>query len=504
MQTPRPPIAVMWFRNDLRLTDNPALHAALNWASDNNGTVLPIYILDDVMEKQLGGATRWWLEQSLSALATAIAAKDSTTENQPSATPLHLFRDNAQQVISRLRDDHDIAAIFWNRSYDPQSVQRDSALKNRCRDVWNLPCESFNSHLLFEPWQVKTGAGTSFKVFSPFWRACLKMPPPARPQPAPKTMPLSAIAPENAVTLAKLALSPTPVDWAEGLAERFTPGEQAARDQLHDFIDDRLVDYADLRDRPDHRVTSELSPHLRFGEISPREIWHALSHHAEAEPGHGKTASKFLSELGWREFAHHVLFHADDLRRKPLQAQFAQFPWRESKTDLQAWQRGQTGYPIVDAGMRELWHTGYMHNRVRMIVGSLLVKHLLQHWQHGLEWFDDTLVDACPAADPFSWQWIGGSGADAAPYFRIFNPVLQGEKFDSNGDYVRQWVPELRDLPTAHIHKPWEAPPLILQGAGVKLGQTYPKPIVDLKGGRDRAMNAYREMKAASTGDNPG
>ena len=498
---PRPPIAIMWFRNDLRLTDNPALDAAVTWAQENDGVVLPVYILDDVMENQLGGATRWWLEKSLTDLEVAIATLGDQPAPQTPGKILHLFRQNAKQTLSKLCHDHDVAAIFWNRCYDPQSVTRDTDLKNHCRDTLNLLCDSFNSHLLFEPWEVKTGAGTSFKVFSPFWRACLKMPPPRHPKPAPKNMPLSGITPDDAMALSDLDLSPVPVNWAGGLAERFTPGEKSARQKLHDFIDDRLVDYADLRDRPDHLVTSELSPHLRFGEISPREIWHALTHHAEAEPGHGKTASKFLSELGWREFAHHVLFHADDLRHTPLQAQFAHFPWRDDKADLKAWQRGQTGYPIVDAGMRELWHTGYMHNRVRMIVGSLLVKHLLQHWHHGLEWFDDTLVDACPAADPFSWQWIGGSGADAAPYFRIFNPVLQGEKFDSNGDYVRRWVPELRELPNAHIHKPWEAPALILHGAGVKLGHTYPEPIVDLKGGRDRAMNAYRDMKAASTGD---
>ncbi|PKR53234.1 cryptochrome/photolyase family protein [Thalassospira marina] len=495
---PRPPIAIMWFRNDLRLTDNPALAAAIAWARDHDGTILPVYILDDVMERQLGGATRWWLEHSLGVLEKSISEKASTHAGDTAENSLRLFKGKAKDVLSYLCDDHDIGAVFWNRCYDPQSVERDKALKQLCRDDLKLECESFNSHLLYEPWEVKTGSGTSFKVFSPFWRACLKMPPPARPKPAPKDIPLSGISPAQGVSTAALDLSPKPVNWATGFAERFTPGEDAAREQLHDFIDDRLADYADMRDRPDQLVTSELSPHLRFGEISPREIWHAISHHAEAEPGQGKAASKFLSELGWREFAHHVLFYADDLRTEPLQGQFRHFPWRDDDDALKAWQRGKTGYPIVDAGMRELWHTGYMHNRVRMIVGSLLVKHLLLHWQHGLDWFDDTLVDACPAADPFSWQWIGGSGADAAPYFRIFNPVLQGEKFDAKGDYVRQWVPELRDLPNSHIHKPWEAPALVLKGAGVTLGQTYPEPIVDLKGGRDRAMEAYQQMKADS------
>ena len=495
---PRPPIAVMWFRNDLRLTDNPALAHAVRWAQEQDGTVLPIYILDDIMETQLGGATRWWLERSLCALEQALSDKTSTSAADKPGNSLRLFRDKAEIIVSQLCDDHDIGAIFWNRCYDPQSVARDKALKQHCRDRLELTCDSFNSHLLFEPWQVKTGAGTSFKVFSPFWRACLKQPTPEAPKKAPGDIPLSGVTPQQAVSLSDLDLSPKPVNWAAGFDERFTPGEDAARAQLGDFIDDRLADYANLRDRPDRRVTSELSPHLRFGEISPREIWHAISHQADAEPELQKTASKFLAELGWREFAHHILFHADDLRQKPLQEQFHHFPWREDDAALKAWQHGKTGYPIVDAGMRELWHTGYMHNRVRMIVGSLLVKHLLLPWQHGLAWFDDTLVDACPAADPFSWQWIGGCGADAAPYFRIFNPVLQGEKFDTKGDYVRQWVPELRDLPDAHIHKPWEAPPLVLKGAGITLGETYPKPIVDLKGGRERALEAYQQMKTGN------
>ena len=266
-------------------------------------------------------------------------------------------------------------------------------------------------------------------------------------------------------------------------------------DQLFDFIDDRLQDYADLRDRPDHRVTSELSPHLRFGEISPFQVYHTAKHFADANPGKGKTASKFLSELGWREFSHHVLFHAKDLRTEPLQEKFSDFPWADAPDDLRAWQRGQTGFPIVDAGMRELWHTGYMHNRVRMIVGSILVKHLLIHWRDGLAWFDDTLVDACPANDPFSWQWIGGCGADAAPYFRIFNPVLQGEKFDPNGEYVRHWVPELADMPDKFLHKPWEAPESVLKDAGVTLDDTYPSPLIGLKEGRERALEAYKAIK---------
>ncbi|WP_289079286.1 deoxyribodipyrimidine photo-lyase [uncultured Thalassospira sp.] len=490
------PIAIMWFRNDLRLADNPALRATVKWASEHDGVVLPVFILDPVIDGQLGGATRWWLEKSLSALAQGIdglAAKSSTK-----APSLRLFHGDAHGVLETIIGSCDVKAVFWNRLYDKPSTERDTDIKSALSDR-GLTCESFKANLLFEPWEVKTGNGTDFKVYSPFWRACQKFPPPRTPIAAPDTIALCDAELGDEVSLSALDLGPKPFDWAGGLAERFTPGEQGAKDQLFDFIDDRLVDYADLRDRPDRRVTSELSPHLRFGEISPYQVWHSASHYADAHPGQGKTASKFMSELGWREFAHHILFHAKDLRSVPLQGQFAHFPWSEDQDALERWQKGQTGFPIVDAGMRELWHTGYMHNRVRMIVGSVLVKHLLIHWRAGLAWFDDTLVDACPANNAFSWQWIGGCGADAAPYFRIFNPVLQGEKFDPAGDYVRQWVPELRDMPEQYIHKPWEASPLILKAAGVRLGTDYPEPVIGVKEGRERALSAYQDMKQAAS-----
>ncbi|MCC9620174.1 DNA photolyase family protein [Thalassospira sp. MA62] len=492
------PIAIMWFRSDLRLGDNPALLAAQKWAEDNNGSVLPVFILDDVISDQLGGATRWWLERSLSALDDALGRCATAKSSGDGAHNLHLFKGDADVVLDKLIDDHGIGAVFWNRLYDPQSTERDKQIKSALLDR-GLSCESFKASLLFEPWEVKTGSGTDFKVYSPFWRACQKMPPPRAPRKAPDTVDLSDVKLADATTLSALDLGPKPFDWANGLSERFTPGEQGAKDQLFDFIDQRLDDYADLRDRPDHRVTSELSPHLRFGEISPFQVWHTANHYADAHPGKGKTASKFIAELGWREFAHHILFHAKDLRKTPLQGQFTDFPWASDDTALTNWQKGQTGFPIVDAGMRELWHTGYMHNRVRMIVGSILVKHLLIHWSEGLAWFDDTLVDACPANNPFSWQWIGGCGADAAPYFRIFNPVLQGEKFDPKGEYVRKWVPELADMPDQYIHKPWEASPLILGAAGVTLGDTYPEPLIGVKEGRERALAAYQEMKQAAS-----
>jgi deoxyribodipyrimidine photo-lyase len=486
------PIALLWFRSDLRLTDNPALLAATRWAAENDGLVLPVFILDPVLSGQLGGATKWWLEQSLSALKTDIAKLGDTHPDHA----LRLFKGDAKTVLNSIADETPLKAVFWNRLYDKPSTARDTDIKTALQDR-GVTCESHKANLLFEPWDVKTGSGTDFKVYSPFWRACQKLPNPREPYPAPAAINLFKGTITGQTTLPDLDLAPKPVDWAGGLAGRFIPGEQGAKDQLFKFIDDRLADYADLRDRPDHRVTSELSPHLRFGEISPYQVWHAANHYADANPGKGKTASKFISELGWREFAHHILFHATDLRKVPLQGQFTQFPWSDDAKALRAWQKGKTGFPIVDAGMRELWHTGYMHNRVRMIVGSILVKHLLIHWQDGLAWFDDTLVDACPANNPFSWQWIGGCGADAAPYFRIFNPVLQGEKFDPKGDYVRQWVPELRDMPEKYIHKPWEASPLILKAAGVTLGKTYPEPLIGLKEGRERALSAYQDMKKA-------
>ena len=490
------PIAIMWFRNDLRLADNPALRAATQWARENDGVVLPVFILDPVISDQLGGATRWWLEKSLTVLDRAIAELGDVSANMVENGALRLFVGKSSDTLDTIIESQPVGALFWNRLYDKPSITRDTEIKAAMMDR-GLTCESFKAQLLFEPWEVKTGGDTDFKVFSPFWRACQKAPPPRAPFKAPETITLCDQDIKGLVDLLKLDLSPKPFDWAEGLSERFTPGEKGAMDQLFDFIDDRLQDYADLRDRPDHRVTSELSPHLRFGEISPFQVWHTANHFADANPGKGKTASKFISELGWREFAHHILFHAEDLRTQPLQDKFSSFAWSDAPDDLAAWQRGQTGFPIVDAGMRELWHTGYMHNRVRMIVGSILVKHLLIHWRNGLAWFDDTLVDACPANNAFSWQWIGGCGADAAPYFRIFNPVLQGEKFDPKGEYVRQWVPELRDMPDQYIHKPWEASPLILKAADVTLGQTYPEPLIGLKEGRERALAAYQGMKIA-------
>jgi deoxyribodipyrimidine photo-lyase len=350
--------------------------------------------------------------------------------------------------------------------------------------------ESFNGSLLFEPWAIKTNGGGPFQVFTPFWRACLAAEPPAPPLAAAKRI----VAPEGAVvsdTLGSWRLLPVAPDWAGGLRETWTAGEAAARRRLADFLDEKLAAYREERDRPDLESTSRLSPYLAWGEISPRQIWHAARH---ADAG-GRETGKFLSELGWREFSWHLLYHHGSLPEENFRPAFDRFPWAGDEDSLAAWQAGRTGYPIVDAGMRQLWRTGWMHNRVRMVAASFLVKHLLVHWRAGEEWFWDTLVDADLANNAASWQWVAGSGADAAPYFRIFNPVLQGERFDPAGDYVRRFVPELARLPDAWIHKPWLAPASVLGAADVNLGTTYPRPLVEHDGARRRALAAFQAMR---------
>jgi deoxyribodipyrimidine photo-lyase len=331
------------------------------------------------------------------------------------------------------------------------------------------------------------------RVFTPFWRRVQALGDPPTPLPPPRSL---AAAPEPAGdTLESWHLEPRHPDWAGGLRDSWKPGEHAALRQLEEFLERGVSQYASERDRPDRPATSRLSPHLRFGEISPRQVWHAARSAARKRPALAAGVDKFLSELGWREFCRHLLFDLPDLAERNLQPAFDGFPWRHDAQALKAWQRGQTGYPIVDAGMRELWHTGVMHNRVRMVAASVLVKHLLIDWRHGEKWFWDTLVDADAGSNPANWQWVAGSGADAAPYFRVFNPVLQGEKFDPDGHYVRRWVPELAQLPSSLIHQPWSASPIELRGAGVELGHTYPAPIVEHRVGRERALEAYAKIR---------
>ncbi len=477
------PPTLLWFRQDLRLADNPALVDAAA-----NGAVIPVYILDDATPDRwaMGGASRWWLHHSLAALDKELRALGSR---------LILRRGRASEQIDRLVGETGAGGIRWNRCYEPFAIARDRKLKATLK-ARGLTVSSFNATLLFEPHEVLNRSGQPFKVFSPFWRACLAKddPPPPKRRPArleaPGRWPVSD-------RLADWKLLPTAPDWADGLRRNWTPGEAGARARLKDFLDEALADYAAGRDMPGRVTTSRLSPHLHFGEIGPRQIHHSIRFLLnQAGPGAlAKSGEKFLSELGWREFSHSLLFHFPALPQENLRSEFDRFPWSRSSAHLKAWQRGLTGYPIIDAGMRELWQTGWMHNRVRMVVASFLVKHLLLDWRKGADWFWDTLVDADLANNAVSWQWVAGSGADAAPFFRIFNPLLQGEKFDGDGAYVRRFVPELAKLPDRLIHRPWTATPLELAEAGIVPGKTYPQPIVEHARARQRALEAFQSLK---------
>jgi deoxyribodipyrimidine photo-lyase len=465
---------LIWLRQDLRLADNPALAAAAP------GPVVLAFVLDEDGPWRPGGATRWWLHHSLAALSQALTARGNR---------LVLLKGDALAEIPRLAATIGATAVHWNRRWEPGEPAREAEMARRLA-ASGIGHRAFAADLLFEPGTVRTKTGGSFQVFTPFWRAALALPESARPLPSPAALSLPPGVPDG-MALDALGLMPA-IPWWRTMAETWQPGEDGAAARLADFLDHGLEAYDRERDRPDHDGTSMLSPHLALGEISPRQIWHAVRTRA---PSTG--AETFLKELGWREFSHQLIASFPDLATAPLQPAFAAFPWAEDDAALAAWCQGRTGFPIVDAGMRQLWATGWMHNRVRMIVGSFLVKDLLLPWQAGERWFWDTLVDANAAANAASWQWVAGCGADAAPYFRVFNPITQGEKFDPAGSYVRRWVPELAGLPDQYIHKPWEAPPLILAGARVRLGVSYPAPMVDHAKARLRALAAYAEIKAA-------
>jgi deoxyribodipyrimidine photo-lyase len=482
-QSARP--CIVWFRDDLRLSDHPALHAAAR----KGRPAICLYVFDEPSHssdtRPLGGAARWWLAQSLRALQKRLNGVGA---------PLVLRRGPAAKVIAEVARATGAGAVFWNEIAQAPHQAMAGDVAAGLREI-SVPSQSFPGDLLAAPADIRNKEGRGLRVFTPFWRRVQALGDPPKPLPGPDRLrPGPNLASE---TVESWRLEPTRPDWAGGLRDTWTPGELAAQQRLETFLQSGVAGYATRRDRPDHDATSRLSPHLRFGEISPRQVWHA-AHFALAErPALSGDMEKFLSELGWREFCRHLLFDVPDLSTRNLQPSFDAFPWRHDEGALAAWQRGRTGYPIVDAGMRELWHTGVMHNRVRMVAASFLVKHLLIDWREGEKWFWDTLVDADPASNPANWQWVAGSGADAAPYFRVFNPVLQGEKFDSDGAYVRRWVPELAQLPTSLIHRPWSAAPLELKGAGVDLGKTYPEPIIDHGRGRERALNAYAKVRAS-------
>jgi deoxyribodipyrimidine photo-lyase len=481
----KPQAAIVWLRLDLRLSDNAALHAALALG----GPVLPVFIWGPEEEGDWppGAASRWWLHQSLTALDRRLRQHGSR---------LLLRRGPALETLRAVVRETGAGAVFWNRRYEPAIVARDAQIKNELRRE-GLIVESFNAALLHEPWTIQNQSGKPFRVFTPFWRHCLNQTLPGPPLAAPKALPAPARWPMS-LALAELDLEPK-TNWADGFRQMWQPGEAGALAHLDRFLSQAVDDYAEQRDRPDRFGTSRLSPHLHFGEISPRQIWHAVRRRAEAAnvPDATWRAGRFLMEIGWREFSHHLLYHFPHTPIEPLRAEFRRFPWRKSDAGRKAWQRGRTGFPIVDAGMRELWTTGWMHNRVRMIVASFLVKDLGVSWLDGARWFWDTLVDADLAQNTLGWQWTAGCGADAAPYFRIFNPTTQGERFDPEGDYVRRWCPELARLPAKWIHQPDKAPPEILKAAGVQLDRTYPAPVISHAIAREVALESFARLKSS-------
>jgi deoxyribodipyrimidine photo-lyase len=468
-----PPV-ILWFRNDLRLAD----HAALTAAVATGAPVLPVYVLDDAAagDWPMGGAARWWLHHSLFALAASLEARGAR---------LLLRRGETARVLAELVAQTGATAIHTGIPVEPWARDLNAQVAKA------LPETELHAHrtaTLFDLDDIETKTGTIYGVYTPFSRACRE-----RGVPAPTGLPPRfAVPPEpRSEALDDWRLLPTHPDWAGDIRAAWQPGEAGARAKLEAFLP-RVAEYDAARNLPGSDGTSMLSPHLHWGEVSAAQVWQRVTDHAPA----GKGLTTFTNEVLWREFSAYLLWHHPRLPSRPLRAEFAAMPWRDDAAGLRAWQRGQTGVPIVDAGMRQLWQIGWMHNRVRMIVASFLIKHLLIRWQDGEAWFWDTLLEADLAANSASWQWVAGCGADAAPFFRVFNPVLQGFKFDAAGDYVRRWVPELARVDAAHIHAPWDAPPLALRQAGVVLGETYPHPIVDLAEGRDRALAAFKQVSA--------
>ncbi|WP_108880023.1 FAD-binding domain-containing protein [Anderseniella sp. Alg231-50] len=474
---------IVWFTQDLRLSDNACLHAAV--ASGH--PVLPVYILDDITpgEFAMGGASRWWLHQSLASLAASLQALGGR---------LIIRCGEAGSVLAQLVAETGAKAVYFSRGYAPWSGGLEKNIAAQC-DAAGVECKRFSGFLLHEPEAIRTGSDGPYKVYTPFSRNCLSREISRQPRPAPGKVNFHT-AEITGDTLDDLDLYAGNPDWAAGFSEHWSPGEVGAHQKLTHFLEQAVGDYDQARNLPDVPGTSRLSPHLHFGEISPLQCWAATSHAvATAGKNIDRGSHTFEKEILWREFSHHLLHYWPTLPTEPFKPEFADFPWLQDDEKLASWQKGQTGFPIVDAGMRELWTTGWMHNRVRMIVASFLIKNLRIPWQAGEHWFWDTLVDADIGANSASWQWVAGCGADAAPYFRIFNPVLQGEKFDRHAGYVRKWVPELAAMPDKFIHKPWQAPDDILRKARIKLGTTYPRPIVDLGQTRDAALAAYKTIR---------
>ena len=481
-------LTLLWFSRDLRLEDNPALTAAVS----RGGEVLPVFIMDDedAGEWRPGAASRWWLHRSLRSLSDSIAARGAT---------LIFRRGPADETLDGLVRECGADAVYWNRRYEPWAVSRNARIKQSLTDR-GIAARSFNASLLSEPGKLLTRTGEPYRVFTPFWNALRSTYRAEQPVVAPELI-RPATARVASDDLESWKLHPEQPDWSGGLSSSWEPGEQGARARLKEFARRDVFEYRDRRNEPGTDGTSRLSPHLHFGEVGPRQVWWAVTEQAMRQHGIPMPSGveTFLSEIAWREFSYHLLFNFPDLPETPWRAEFARMRWSRSRKTLSAWKHGVTGYPIVDAGMRQLWTSGWMHNRVRMIAASFLIKDLLIDWREGERWFWDTLVDADLASNAAGWQWVAGSGADAAPYFRVFNPVLQSRKFDPHGDYIRSWIPELARFPDTLIHSPWEAAPSERHAAGVELGQDYPFPIVDHATARERALDAFERIKARHT-----
>lgn len=475
-------ISILWFRRDLRLADNPALSDAVA-----RGAVIPVYIDDHDAQSAWSAcaANRWWTHHSLESLQKSLAAKGSR---------LIIRKGPASKILKSLINETGAKAVVWNRVYDPSGIARDKVIKEELRSQ-NIDAVSHKGALLLEPHEVANKQGAPFLVYTPFWRASYSTLAVPKPLPAPSRIPAPSAWPKG-VELDSLGMLPK-IPWDSTMRSEWVPGEPAGGARLRQFAGGPVLGYSSQRDFPSVDGTSAISPYLAHGEVSPRQAWHEVMEAQGLSQGGARPegVEVYFKEIVWREFAYHLLYHFPQTTEAPLKEAYARFPWRTDAVQLRAWQQGRTGYPLVDAGMRQLWATGWMHNRVRMVVGSFLVKHLLLPWQHGARWFYDTLVDADLASNTLGWQWTAGSGADAAPYFRIFHPVGQGERFDPEGIYIRRWVTELKNLPAPHVHRPWEAPEDVLKRAGVSIGKTYPKPIVDHDMARKRALAALASLK---------
>lgn len=473
-------IEIVWFRQDLRLFDNPALYHAIK----TKKPVVGIYIFDDTLKKTMGSAQRWWLHHSLTALIDRFKSLGGQ---------FYLYKGNTCTILKDILKNNKIQSLYSSCVFEPEQLKIDEDLEKFCEQC-DVTYHCYDYNLLNHPETIINKQGCFYKVYTSFYKASLPQVNRNKLYPEPKSISSTAKLHKKSEVLSHWDLCPAKPNWAKGFAEHFEPGEKAAIKQLKSFINNGIKEYHELRDFPYDENVSKLSPHIHFGEISIHTCLNQAEKATALDSSKQKGIDVWIKQLFWRDFSYYLLYHADDLANKNFVAKFDNFPWVKNKKLLNAWQMGMTGYPIVDAGMRELWHTGFMHNRVRMIVASFLTKDLLIHWQEGESWFWDTLLDADQANNVASWQWVQGCGADAAPYFRIFNPTLQGEKFDAHGEYVAKWVPELAKMPPKYIHKPWEAPSDILKAAKVVLGKNYPKPLVDHKLAREKALEIYKKM----------